>query len=125
MKVFPVKAENGQEIAFEIENVYVTPKKIAHLLNDLPEVHDVHIGKLFRSSDERVAFKYLDKDFVVWEPYGDSSRYWIGPKDSTDLKIDLKELKDAFLNYKPNLIIRIIGNVLTLNFLKCKDKQAN
>jgi hypothetical protein len=41
-------------------------------------------------NEQRYVFSYLDTACVVWEPWGDNSRYWIGPN-----------VKDSFLNMAP------------------------
>lgn len=103
--------------AFEIENVYISPSKIAILLNSIDSVCDVRTRKLFRSPcDIHNEFKYLNKNFIVYEPYGDSSRYWIGPKDTEDKAIEIKDIENVFKKYKPLFIVKIFGDIISLNF---------
>ena len=47
-------------------------------------------------------FKYHGEPFVVWEPYGDSSRYWIGPDQNDPAKIvDVGPLEGAIARHRP------------------------
>ena len=83
MKTYPLidEKKGDRPFAFEIENAYVGTGTIARLLAEVDGVTDVRARKLFRGSSEiHVEFKYLNHDYIVWEPYGDNSRYWIGPK---------------------------------------------
>jgi hypothetical protein len=36
----------------------------------------------------------------VWEPYADSSRYWIGPNTSDKEAIDISTIEMAFRDYR-------------------------
>ena len=83
MRTYPIidEKKGANSFAFEVENAYVRPRTIARLLKEVDGVTDVRVRKLFDSSaDTHVQFKYLTQHYMVWEPYGDSSRYWIGPK---------------------------------------------
>jgi len=56
-----------------------------------------------------------DVDFKVVEPYGDNSRYWIGPKDPAEEKEELVvRLSSAFEAYRPPVLLRLFGSVLAL-----------
>lgn len=94
MRTYKLCTENGHFFAFEIDNVYIRPKKIGALLNAIASVTDVRVRKPFSASaDVHVQFKYQDNDFIIWEPYGDSSRYWIGPdNEEKPLNIDITPL---------------------------------
>lgn len=116
MKIFPISSDDGRCFAFEIENVYIAPRQIAQLLQGVHGVADIRMRKLFASSDTHVSFKYNGRDFVVWEPYGDNSRYWIGPKDENDHTMDVSMLKTSFAEYVPSLPKKILGDIITLNF---------
>lgn len=116
MKIFELKREDGHVFAFEINNAYIYPKKIAELLKTVNGVSNINLRKPFSSSsDIHLQFKYHGIDFIVWEPYGDSSRYWIGPFRNNDF-VDVGLLEEIFKKYQPPLIIKFFGDVITLNF---------
>jgi hypothetical protein len=102
VKTFPIPTEDRAGVfAFEIENIHIDPA-----------------AKLFsKSSDIHVEFLYHGEPCIVWEPYGDSSRYWIGPKDETTGKLDVTRLEEGFKHYYPPLHRAIIGDCLTLRFI--------
>ncbi len=116
MRVHKLSREDGRLIAFEIENFYIRPSKIAVLLCAIDGTSNIVLRKPFSSSsDVHLEFKYRDEDFMVWEPYGDNSRYWIGSKQE-ESSIDISPLVAAFENYHPPLIIKILGDIIHLNF---------
>jgi len=50
-------------------------------------------------NDDRFAFTFLGRPCVVNEPFGDNSRYWIGPVD-LDPPLDMRPIQDAFRRFK-------------------------
>lgn len=102
--------------AFEIENSYIGLHKVKDLLCTVEGVTDIKCRRIFSAiSDVHIKFMYKDRSFIVWEPYGDNSRYWIGPEDD-DVMIELDSVEVVFKNYKPHFIRRLIGDLLTFNF---------
>jgi len=119
MKTHPVLTKEGARLfAFEIENAYIAPATVARLLADVEGVTDVEPRRMFSaSSDIHVEFKYQGRPYMVWESYGDSSRYWIGPKDEANDAGDITALEVAFKRYRPPLHRALLGDVLTLRFI--------
>ena len=118
MNTYPICDLDGRVYAFEIENVYITVKKVATILLSAQGVSNIHIRKLFSpDGDIQVEFTYKEKKFIVWEPYADSSRYWIGPKDEADAHIDVSALESVFHQYRPPLVIKILGDIVSFKFL--------
>lgn len=121
MNTFEIHSDDdGYFVAFEIENAYIRPKKVGEILSAVGGVTDVTVGKSSESRDIRVAFNYLGIEYIVWEPYGDNSRYWIGPKQTDGIlsDIDIAPLVAAFRDYEPPLLVKVLGGLFTLN---CKS----
>lgn len=120
MKTYPLKDEQfDYPFAFEIENVYAGPRAVGRLLRAIDGVTEVRVRRMFgKWEDIHVWFKYRGHDCVVWEPYGDNSRYWIGPKDAEHEKFDVSALEEAFEVFRPPLHRVIVGDVLTLRLFK-------
>lgn len=118
MKVFELRRDDGGFSAFEIESVYIRPKKIAELLSCVDGVSQVGTQRITDDRDVRVSFRFSDVGYIVCEPFGDSSRYWIGPKNDSDQSqtVDISPIVNVFRRYKPPLVIKIIGDLLTLKF---------
>ena len=49
-----------------------------------------------RGDEHRAYFHFHGVPFVVWEPFGDNSRYWIGPANQDAQPPDLGPLIRAF-----------------------------
>jgi hypothetical protein len=118
METFSIKDVNDVQIAFEIENIYITANAISELLKTVSGVDGTCKRNLFGGSEYHVEFKYAGVECVVWEPYGDSSRYWIGPKSPEIKIVDLNDIKNVFDSYRPPALMKIFGDVLSLKFLK-------
>lgn len=119
MKTHPILAkEGGRSFAFEVENAYIAPATAARLLAEVDGVTDVAPRRMFSKSDEvHVEFKYRGQPYIVWEPFGDNSRYWIGPKDEASDVGDIGALETVFKQYRPPFYRTLVGDVLTLRFV--------
>lgn len=133
MKTYPFfKDNNGHPFAFEIDNMDVWYRGITNLLGKIEGVTAIQIKKKFfsGSDDVRVEFKYNDIGFVVWEPYGDSSRYWIGPENDKDIGIDITGIESSFRQLNPSVTPKVVmwiifGIVLLLMFWEEIGNVAN
>jgi hypothetical protein len=128
MKTYPVlNDKKARTPIFQIENVYIGPAAIARLLDEVVGVTDVQPRKSFtKSKDVLIEFTYMGQSYIVWEPFGDNSRYWIGPADMVagaedvpdiQSQSDLARLEDAFKRYNPPLHRAFFGDILTLRFI--------
>ncbi|GGX65913.1 hypothetical protein [Saccharospirillum salsuginis] len=117
MKTYPDKnTEPNSSVGFEIDNAYVTLKSITRILSSIDEVTEVDRRKLFSKWDDiHIWFKYLNHQCVVMEPFGDNSRYWIGPNNPKE-GLDFSNIEAAFKQYKPPLSAKLFGDLITLNF---------
>jgi hypothetical protein len=117
MKTYPLYSKDGHSFAFEIDNAYITSRKIKAVLSQIDGVSDIRMRKPFSSpGDIHVEFRYLGTDFVVWEPYGDNSRYWIGPKDKEYASIEIAHIENAFILYNPPFAIKFLGDLVLFRF---------
>jgi hypothetical protein len=113
-----IKNDNGSLYAFEIDRVYIGKGKVSELLSRVENVSDIRNRKMFSGepSDVHIKFKYQGKVFIVMEPYGDSSEYWIGPSNEDEAGTDISEIEGVFSQYKPPIAVKVFGDILTLNF---------
>ena len=119
MRTYELRRDDDYFLAFEIENVYVRPKKVGEILSAVDGVTGVTVGKSSRESrDVHVKFKYQGIEYIVWEPFGDNSRYWIGPEQENGQSsdIDIAPLAKAFREYEPPFLVKVFGDLITLNF---------
>jgi hypothetical protein len=119
MRTYPsIDEGRGYMVAFEIEMVYTSLRSIAGVLSGIAEVTNVRVRRIFESSgDIRIWFRYQRIECVVLEPFGDNSRYWIGPKNSKDA-FDIRNVEEAFEKYRPTLLREVFGSILTLRLPK-------
>lgn len=120
MKTYPAKTSpDGRLIAFEVENAYIGPTAVARLLQQVAGISEVKRRRLFSGDgDVHVRFKHRGHLCIVWEPYRDNSRYWIGPENPEVFVEDLREVERVFDDYSPPMHRMLIGNLLHLRFLK-------
>lgn len=120
MKTYPIIQDGPDPFAFEIDHVYLLRRTIARLLEKIEGVTEVHMGGRFGSPDDvRIEFKCQGHDYIVMEPFGDNSRYWVGPKGGKDdvlAAANIGKIQSAFEGYKPPLAVKLLGDVVSLNF---------
>ncbi|WP_413288397.1 hypothetical protein [Bdellovibrio sp. HCB337] len=106
MKTYPIKTDTGL-IGFEIENSYVSPRYIEKYLKDKNGISNIR-RKNLEHSDNRLEFEYLGDTYVVFEPYGDNSRYWIGPKKPEMPLPQTPELESLFAKLKEPIYMKLL-----------------
>jgi hypothetical protein len=95
MRTFPIRDDAGHVFAFEID-AQIIGWRLARCLRDIPEVSDVRPRRWWVGSpDVHIRFQYQGREYVVWEPYGDNSRWWIGPDDENAPHVPLDDLERA------------------------------
>ena len=120
MKIYPVLTESGSRTsAFEIENAYVGVGAIWKLLGGVDGVANIRQpSSSAKRDDVRLEFDFRESPFVVWEPFGDNSRFWIGPKDGAVSPVDVSALEEAFSRHRPPSPARLLSDIVTLRWLK-------
>jgi len=105
-----IYAANGHVAVFEIEKILISVKQISHLIRSVDGVSNVYVRKPFSMrSDIHVEFTYMENIFVVYEPFGESNVYWVGPKESAGEHVDLKAIEIKFKDYQPLFIRNLLG----------------
>jgi len=117
MKTYPLLDESEFKVGFEIENVYIGLGNIVKLISTIDKVKNVKRRRIFDFKKENhLEFDYCGDRFIVLEPFGDNSRYWIGPKEKPNKGIDISDIEKVFKSYQPPLLMRIFGDLISLNF---------
>ncbi len=117
METYKLKTENGSQIGFEIENAYISTRKISKILSGVDGITNIKKRKLFHKYEDdeyRLEFDFNDENFLIFEPWGDSSRYWITPKNNDHLSSKITVIEDIFRQYKPPIVVKILGDVISL-----------
>ncbi len=115
METYPtIDEKSGRVLDFEIDNIYVNNSNVARILSKVDGVAEVRVRKLFSRWEEiHIWFKYMNHDCIVWEPFGDNSRYWIGAKALKEATLDMSKIENAFKRYRPPLIRKVLGDILS------------
>lgn len=97
MQIYEYRNHIGQLQSFEIENALIGRRGVVRVLSKIPEVKIVQPPKLLLSwfrEEEFCKFEIGGTQFLVEEPFGDNSRYWIGgPRQNDQLEIVAKAFK--------------------------------
>lgn len=116
VKTYPVKDETGRPFAVEVEVAYCGIRSLAQTIAAVEGVTDVEVCKTFSGNgDVRAKFRYQGEEFAVVEPFGDNSRYWIGPVAQASHR-DVSPIESRLQAFKPSLLRRVVGSLVTLNF---------
>lgn len=125
MEIYPLTDRDGRVFAFEIDTAYIGIRQIATLLRAVHGVSDLRIRRLFSlPSDVHIEFCFKGENYIVWEPFADNSRYWIGPKNDDYTQIDIQEIADAFQQYHAPFIIKFFGDMVSFKFLSRIKKKG-
>jgi hypothetical protein len=112
MKTYPIFNKNHSVGAFEISSARVTFRPIYKILESIKNITEV---KRQRFSEDKIGFNYRDIKMVINEPYGDNSRYWIGPKDGLNDSVNIEEIHQAFQKYESKTIRTIKKLIIRKN----------
>jgi hypothetical protein len=102
MRTYPHVRDDGTIAYFEISNAF--PWSLGFMRRVLTSVEGVSGFRRERNSDDRFCFVYVGRRCVVHEPFGDNSRYWIGPAEP-EPPIDMTVMRDAFTRFRFRLTL--------------------
>jgi hypothetical protein len=112
MRTYPLRNDDGLMFAFEIEHIGV--RRVAEVLRRIEGVADVRPRTLFaRPPDVRIRFTYRGTDCMVWEPFGDNSRLWIGPYEDRVRNVSMDEIERTMAQYAPPSLIRLVLDLVS------------
>jgi hypothetical protein len=126
METYPtIDEKSSRVLAFEIDNIYVSNSNVARTLSKVDGVAEVRVRKPFTKWEEiHIWFKYMNHDCVVWEPFGDNSRFWIGSKNPKEATLDMIKVETAFKQYRPPFIRKILGDILSFRIFSQLSRKA-
>jgi hypothetical protein len=81
MKTFPLNSDEGQLIGFEIPNSFLSSGGIARFVRRIKGCDVLGTRRWFSADEVHVRFSFSGSRFIVWEPFGDNGRLWVGPED--------------------------------------------
>jgi hypothetical protein len=82
MRVYDLVDQQGRVFAFEVENTGLGRRGACAIVNEIPGSTMVRRPRAWSwlREEEFCEFEVNGRRFVIEEPYGDNSRYWIGPE---------------------------------------------
>jgi hypothetical protein len=105
MKLYDLKDKDGRIFAFEIPNWRLSRNGVCKVVRSIPEAHVLRTPRFlsrFRE-EEFCGFEVYGQKFKAREPFGDNSRYWIGPEPPHWCE-QVEVARDAFARHKPRHI---------------------
>jgi len=95
MKTYPLLRDDGSLAAFEVTSTWATFGLLYRVLLSVEGIANV---RRHYFSDDRISFLYREEPFIVHEPWGDNSRYWVGSREVSAL--DITPVHEAFQRYQ-------------------------
>jgi hypothetical protein len=95
MKVHDLTDESGRVFAFEVSNTLIGRAGVRAIVDSIPGVTPVAIGGGLPDREVVCSFEVGAQHFVVIEPFGDNSRFWIGP-EPTRWCMQLEAVRQTF-----------------------------
>ena len=108
MRTYQLFRDDGSLFAFEVTSAWVSFRALFGALRSVEGVANI---KRNYFNDDRVSFTYGGERWVVNEPFGDNSRYWIGPERGQHSGLDAAPVHEAFrkLESLPQRLWRALG----------------
>jgi len=111
MTTYRLANEKVAVFAFEVSVLETGQRAIAKLLQNIDGVSNVSVREPFSSSNALVKFTYQNVDFVVFEPFGDNSRYWIGPLQTYTDYVDISCIEQNFRCASSNKLLSFLARL--------------
>jgi hypothetical protein len=115
MRVFECRAEDGRLRGFEVENFWLSRRSVARIVASIPGVRVIRANSAWWSQDDFCEFELNGVRLLAEEPFGDSSRYWMGSIEAGH-ESEVTVVRDRFLEVdRPKWISsRLITGVLAV-----------
>ena len=99
METFALRDEHNEVVAFEIRSSYfVSSRGVAKYFSRCPGVSITKVRRLFALGDEvHAQFSFKGESFDVWEPFGDNSRFWVGPSSDSGRRRECIDELEAYV----------------------------
>jgi hypothetical protein len=101
MKIYEGYNNDGELAYFEVPNTFLSRKTAIKIIKEIP---NVEVLKEEKRGDVFCVFKLNEKEFEIWEPYGDNSRYHIGEKGEVNCSKELQIIRQKFSAHKPGFM---------------------
>jgi len=99
MKVHDLKDTDGRVYAFEVNNGLLSRKRALKVVSAIQGVKVLRAPANYDSNEEFAEFEIEGVLFKIWEPFGDNSRYWVGPEPAEWCE-QVSIVREAFVQHK-------------------------
>jgi hypothetical protein len=101
MTTYDLSVDQGRIFAFEIENMPLGRRGVCRVAKSIPGCTIKRTPVFFSwfREDSFCEFEVDGELYEAFEPFGDNSRYWIGPKNITETdrwRPQTKKVREAF-----------------------------
>lgn len=98
MRIRDVTDREGRAFAFEVDNSFCDRSRVCRIAASIPGATIVRRPRFLSSLRVEVfcEFEIEGVRFLAWEPFGDNSRYWIGPEPARWVS-QIAIVREAFL----------------------------
>ena len=99
METFALRNDANHLVAFEIPSSYfISSSGVARYFSRCPGVSITKVRRLFAiGEDVHAQFSFKGESFDVWEPFGDNSRFWVGPSSDTRRRRECIDELEAYV----------------------------
>jgi hypothetical protein len=97
--IHDLHADDGSLRAFEVENILLSRRRACKIVESITGATIVRRTRIFGDSDDFCEFTLDGFNFIIEEPFGDNSRYWVGSKEAAGSTV-LPKVREAFQNHK-------------------------
>ena len=80
MRIFDLRDADGRLYAFEVSNFLFGRRHACKVVARIAGSTLIKTSRLFRDGDDFCEFEIGGEIYLVSEPFGENSRFWIGPK---------------------------------------------
>lgn len=121
MRIYDLTTSDGKLRAFEVESTLLSRNQACRLVESIPGVFIMRRSRLFRDTDDFCEFTLNGETFVIEEPWGDNSRYWVGAKaePSTASLLLVRQAFERYNTWKATLRFAIVASFIVLGFILC------
>jgi hypothetical protein len=102
MKIHEIHDAEGRLLAFEVDNAFIGRSTVASIVRTINGAELLELHRSWWRVDEFCRFRIAGVEFRVWEPFGDNSRYWVGP-EPPHVCPETSMVRGAFEAYEPVL----------------------
>ena len=113
MKTYELLDKSGHIFAFEVNSAGLGRRGVCRVVGTIPGAQITRRPKFLSWFRDEVfcEFSIDGKTFIVLEPFGDNSRYWIGPEPPEPTS-QIVEIRGAFDRATVSSIGRVFGFLL-------------